>query len=78
MPHVIGLIPLQMSRESFWTTPAHLLTLNSMQGQLYDQITDKNIILIEDLKERGLHFLEQQNAESIDFRHAREQSPNLN
>jgi hypothetical protein len=49
-----------------------------MQGQLYDQITDKNIILIEDLKERGLHFLEQQNAESIDFRLAREQSPNLN
>jgi len=43
-----------MQRESFWTSPSHLLTYNSLQGQLFDQICEENIILLEELKEQGI------------------------
>lgn len=65
---VIGLVPIGMQRESFWTSPSHLLTFNSMQGQLYDQICDANIMLLEDLKERGISFLREQLCDGVDMR----------
>jgi hypothetical protein len=43
-----------MQRESFWTSPSHLDTSNSMQGQLFDQICEENIIQLEELKETGI------------------------
>jgi hypothetical protein len=65
---VVGLIPLGgLQRESFWTAPSHLLTFNSMQGELYDQICDQNMFLMADLKERGIGFLQEQSCDSFDF-----------
>ena len=66
---VVGLIPVGsgMQRESFWTSPSHLLTFNSMQGELFDQICDQNMFLLADLKERGIRFLQEQSCDSVDF-----------
>ena len=47
---LIGLLPYKLERESFWVSPSHLQTDNNLQGEMYDQICEDNIILLQDLK----------------------------
>jgi len=39
-----------------------------MQRESYDQICDANILLLEDLKERGMSFLREQLCDGVDLR----------
>ena len=43
---LIGLVPNKIEKESFWVSPSHLQTDNNLQGQLFDQICEDNIILM--------------------------------
>jgi len=60
-----------MDKESFWVSPSHLQTDNTLQGQIYDAICEDNIILLQDLKERAIDFLQNNvhSNESHDFTH---------
>ena len=64
-------MPYKMERENFWSCPGHLITQNDLQGQLYDQINEDNIILLQDLQERAIDFLQQnvQGGIQHDFAH---------
>ena len=57
---LIGLLPYKLDRESFWVSPSHLQTDNNLQGEMYDQICEDNIILLQDLKQRAIEFLQPQ------------------
>ena len=46
---LIGMMPYKSINESFWLTPAHLDTDNNLQGEIYDQICEENIIALQDL-----------------------------
>jgi len=54
---LIGLMPYKVERESYWVSPSHLQTDNNLQGEMYDQICEDNIILLQDLKQRAIEFL---------------------
>jgi len=41
---LVGVLPLKIDKESFWVSPSHLLTENFLQGKLYDDICDENIV----------------------------------
>ena len=53
-------MPYKYERESFWVSPSHLQTDNNLQGEMYDQICEDNIILLQDLKQRAIEFLQLQ------------------
>jgi len=54
---LIGVLPMKTDKESFWVSPSHLATDNNLQGQLYDQICEENILKTQDLKERAYTFM---------------------
>jgi hypothetical protein len=43
------MMPYKQIDESFWLAPAHLDTNNNLQGEIYDQIYEENIIALQDL-----------------------------
>lgn len=64
---LIGLIPYKQENEAYWTIPTHFETQNSIQGMLFDQLCEDNIQKIEDLKERAMEFLREEQCDSYDF-----------
>ena len=64
-------MPYKMDKECFWVAASHLDTENNLQGQLFDQIFEDNTILLQDLKERAIDFLQNnvQSNSSHDFAH---------
>ena len=56
---LVGVLPMKTDKESFWVSPSHLSTENNLQGQLYDQICEENILKTQDLKERAYTFMGQ-------------------
>ena len=53
---IIGMLTSKLERESFWLTPSQLCE-NEIQGQIFDEIYDNNIIRLQDMQEKCIKFM---------------------
>lgn len=66
---VIGMLTYKLDKESFWVTPTLFDSENALQGQLFDEICDENMIRLSDMQEKAMKFMrdEDQAQSSTDF-----------
>jgi hypothetical protein len=50
---VIGMLSNKMERDSFWFSPTNLNSQNDIQGQLFDEIHDANLLRNSDMQEKA-------------------------
>lgn len=67
---VIGMLSQKMERESFWVTPSQQCE-NEIQGQLFDEMYDANMIRLQDMQEKAIKFMREEGFmnSSYDFKH---------
>jgi len=65
---IIGMITSKLEREGFWLTPSQLCE-NEIQGQIFDEIYDNNIIRLQDMQEKCIKFMKEEGQmdSSFDF-----------
>ena len=63
------MLPYKMDKESFWLTPTSFECQNHLQGQLFDEIYDENMLKLSDMQEKAMKFMrdEDQVISSTDF-----------
>jgi hypothetical protein len=47
----------KMEREGFWVTPCQMNCENELEGILFDEIYDNNIIRLQDMQEKAIKFI---------------------
>ena len=50
---VIGMLSNKMERDSYWFSPTNLNSQNDIQGQLFDEIHDANLLRNSDMQEKA-------------------------
>lgn len=58
---VVGLLAHKLGKESFWLTPTAFDCENNLQGQLFDETCDDNIMKLADLQEKAIRFMQTEN-----------------
>ena len=54
------------------------MTFNALQGQLFDEICDEKIIEMQDLRQKALQFLTEQQCCSFDFQQVSQEGGSCN
>ena len=49
----------KLDREAFWLTPSQLCE-NEIEGQLFDELYDNNMIRLQDMQEKCIKFMKDQ------------------
>lgn len=58
---VVGLLAHKLGKESFWLTPTAFDCENNLQGQLFDETCDDNIMKLSDMQEKAIRFMQAEN-----------------
>ena len=49
----------KLDREAFWLTPSQLCE-NEIEGQIFDELYDNNMIRLQDMQEKCIKFMKDQ------------------